>query len=454
MPRLDTTSSPVHHLKTVLTPGSRDHKQGVTSSALCAFLNRKGGDQHASLQEAVRELQPLISDWPLETIMALYQRRMTALVTALRTSESPEAFQEYWDAIRPYQLAASSVEEKLDIGKPSLYLISMDTAQRLQRFKHHVYHDILVPAVLGGAERATKLKWLAARFSEKVTEDIGNEHLEEDTFLTALVELEQTMNAILALISQNINDMLACKAGISDLYARRNDIHNKAPLSIVACATKGKPYWDDRWLAWHKLTNVLETHGDTLEKLSTYVEFALPAVSTEQLLVLTEQCQRLMVLKDNLPETLLDPIREKLWQHILKLMEEQLGTSTDCQLDLDVFANLLLEAQLTFPEKECISEGIAMLGTLTREKNSSKKLTELLDAIKELPVESQPDTINCDTHLHPLLKLARQAKGIVLNDSAKSNIQAAFDHWAQWLEGRSDAGDSTFQVPLLHRGRG
>ena len=138
---------------------------------------------------------------------------------------------------------------------------------------------------------------------------------------------------------------------------------------------------------------------------------------------LTEQCQSMTVLAEQLPPCSLEKMLEALWSRVASCIQKYLVQGST-EVSLQVLGDLLSEADLCFPLEDRIKEAQQILADLLVKISGDSKLVKMMEALESLPLDQYEAGLDVEKQVIPLLHLCRSAKGLGLSHDQKVGLSA------------------------------
>ena len=398
-------------------------------------------------QEALDALEAHVTAWPCETQLALYERKTRDIISGLKTVEVQEKFAEYWAFAKPFQLPDEHGNmAPFDIRKPCLGGLQISDAARVSTFRQQFYIEVMLPEVLNGEHREMKVAWLAHQALAAIEADL-HEDISSDKAVECLSEMSGVCKALIALLTEDVLAKMEAQEQLEWFKKQGAELNHKNPVSVLSNAITDVASWKERLSRWGQISKAMLIVKDTLEELTDFLGTYLDETEAG-IKQLTDQCQSMTVLAEQLPPCSLEKMLEALWSRVASCIEKYLVQGSSA-VSLQVLGELLREADLCFPMEERLKEAQQILAELLVKVSGDSKVLKMMEALESVPlVDAAEAALDVEKQVIPLLRLGKEAQGVGLSDEQKAVLCCRWDSWAEMMEKRDDMSDDCFMMEV------
>ena len=370
------------------------------------------------LKESILALKDHIHAWPVETQVALFKKQMEEKVSLMRATVDEATFDAFWKAVRPYVLEESA-EDSMDLLNLKLSDLSITVSAKCQRFKEHVFEDIILQEVLGGETKSARLVVLGKKFMEVIGAELQQD-IAEDSYVAALFEMDVCLSALSALLAKDATTMLAYQEQVETMRGLTTSANMKSPCQVVALALLDVPWWSEKLASHQTLLKAMGIHQTKLQRTTEFLSSEVETPDPEYVQGLTAACRDLTTLQEELPSGCVKDLSASVLARLEKtwpFFKQHFGKDT--KITLEHMNVLLQEGSICFPLEQGLPSAQEELASMMLSASAEKKLKSMLSQVQTLDVQKGLEQLDVEKELQPLLSLCREAKGVEM-DAAQS----------------------------------
>ena len=388
------------------------------------------------LKEAVEALTGHIQTWPVETQVALFSRQIQDRISFLKGAVDDSHFDQFWEVVKPYVLDEATTKKSspgMDLMRLKLSDLSITAQAKCDRFKAHVFEDIVLQEVLAGESRSSKLAWLCRRFREVVGSDLQLD-IAEDSYVDCLFALDTCMAGLESLLATDAATMLANQEQVETLRALMKESRSTDPAAVVAVALVDVGFWSERLSSHGNLMKAMGVQKPNLSKATMFLKSNQKVWDDAYVKSLTDVCRCMAILQDELPQgcvqKLCDLLSSRL-ESIWPWFQENYGKHN---IGLGEMQSLLQEASICFPLLASIPAAQGELAEMMLSASAERKLKDMLCALQALDHKKGTSSLG-KAALEAVLRLCREAQGVEMSKAQTSSLVAWWHGWAKlWHE--------------------
>ena len=386
------------------------------------------------LDEALTALSDADVEFPVSLLQALWAVQTKSKVNAVLSQVSKETLQQLLATLRPYERADHSSSnstgsmEPLQIKNLRLSQLQLPVVQKATSFSETLMGDILLPMVMDGGCKSSKVIELCSLLQAELESDLMEELVDE--YVHEIMEMQWWVRACQGLMAHEIKDQVAAVQDVEKLKQKIKSA-GKGALDTLCSAMAEVPFWKELVASFHEKTRAWQKHSGSFYKCQGMLQALLQRQALHaDVEMLGHYLRDVASLQEELPGSATEELAglaERVFQHVWSMfanamISKDLETKWHAVIDAllkdaglcFVGADFLLAAENAFSEYVMASKGKAKLASMCA------KLQEVVEAAKG-------GTEEWLSELQPLQAALLEAKGVKMTEEQKISAMESCD---------------------------
>ena len=406
---------------------------------------------HGEIQSALAELEGVITSWPTQLQLTLWQKSCSALVARALELQTHEALEELLACARPFSPVEGAAVEKLDIGNPKLMSLEVEVPKKRALFLQVFLQDILMKQVLRGEGSKAWLEWICPRLEENCNQALLIIDL-DDAYASALAEVKWAVRGLQGLLASEVTKKMAY---ILEVAKIRDGLKQSGTdcFATFSKAVDQSEYYSQLLKTFVKVTSSLNMQKEKIEEMQDFLQqttFEVDNIGQETII---QGIKDMAFLKAATPEGSMDGMAKQLedgckayWQSYCKKLNEN-GLAAEKMMDH--VGDFLMETSICFPMEGSWGEAKALLASQVKDLAAKGKTVGMLEAVEnseKMLLENGEVTQEFGTETIQKISMAH---GWPLEKGQQEELQKHYELFIDFLEKELNAGtraSSTWDV--------